>query len=169
MTNMNQETNKLVKQINTNHGGGLWQVGRLVIENNIIESSLDRFIDAIPDPRAGTVAFEIFAGANNTVGYPCVFQQVVVRRNIIGHVDNSVGNAPPYYHFGIYLNGCLSAIVENNVINVVTPIEQVIAGTLKYFKNQSSAGNLIQGHDYTASHYVNELTDAVNLALSKSI
>ena len=113
MTDTYQETNNLMQQKNTSLEGALWQVGRLVIEDNIIESSLNRFMDAIPDARAGTFAINLYAGASQAAGYPYVFLNAIIRRNVLQHVDNVVSNTPPYYHFGIYLNGCLSAIVED--------------------------------------------------------
>ena len=146
--------------------GALWQVGRLVIEKNIIEMMfnpvLDAFVypaplDPTTRPLAGTTfGIELFALANNAATNPCVFQQVEIRGNVIRHVDNASCIAPPYYHFGIYLNGCLNAVIENNIINAVTPMEQVLAGTLKYFRNQTPSGQLIQGHDFTLSQFVND-------------
>ncbi len=82
---------------------GLWQVWRLIVENNIIEMRLDPVLDAIPDPRGNTTAIDLFAGGAVALGYPYVFQEATIRRNVVRHVDNALSNAPAWYHFGIYL------------------------------------------------------------------
>ena len=53
------------------------------------------------------------------------------------------------------------------MVNAVTPIQQVTVGAGKYFNNQTPAGNLKQGYNYSASQDVNELTTDADLALSQ--
>ena len=121
-------------------------------------------------PPAPAVAFgiELNAGQVSAISYPYVFQEAIIRRNVIRHVDGGMSTAPVGWHFGIYVNSCLSAIVENNVVNAVTPVQQVTVGAGKYFNNQTPAGNLEQGYNYSPAQYVNELTTDADLALLQS-
>ena len=85
----------------------------------------------------------------------------------------------------MFLDSCLSVIIENNDINLdtATAIRHYTMGAVKYFNNQTPAGNLIQGALYTKfnSDYgkliykddtfkqsVNELTTDADLGLSLS-
>ena len=143
----------------------LWQVWRLTVEKNVVEMRLDPVLDAVPDPRAATAGISLYAGGATALGYPYVFQQGTIRRNVVRHVDNAQSNAPAYYHFGIYVNSCLRAIVEDNVINVSTPLQQVTVGAGKYFNNQTPSGSLTQGNNYSPSQFVNELATDADLGL----
>ncbi len=142
--------------------GALWQVGRLVIENNSIElvititSGIDvptgiRLDRAASNPLAATIPY--------TIG------QAILRGNVIRHVNNaSDSSAKP---LAIQLNSCEAAIVEDNVINldINKPIQFTACGSVKFFSNESPAGNLIQGYDVVKVQFVNELTTDADLSV----
>ena len=129
--------------------GALWQVGRVIIENNIIE-----LIVSIIDSSFGNWGWEAPVGINlydnvGSHGALYVFQQSVIRENSIRHVDDaSDSSAVP---LAVYLDSCLNAIVESNTIKLdaARPLRHYVAGTVKYFNNQTPSGKLIQGASYT--------------------
>ena len=137
--------------------GRLWQVGRIVIENNVIE-----LISTIHPTGWGPPSGILFLAG--PLGTQYVFRQVVIRGNIIRHVDNA--SDPSQFPVGISPDNCENAIVENNDINLDTsiPIRQYNSATLKYFNNQTPAGKLIQGNLGDNLQNVNELTTDVDLA-----
>lgn len=153
--------------------GALWQVGRLIVQDNVIELILNVIASGWEAP----VGINLYDSVGSH-GSQFVFQQVIVRGNIIRHVDNaSDASQKP---MAIYLDSCLNAIVENNDINLDAPkpIRHYTVGTAKYFNNESPGGNLIQGASYTKSgsysvliyagdtfnQSVNELTTDADLA-----
>lgn len=97
------------------------------------------------------------------------YQQLNIRRHVIRHVDNATSAAPSDYHWGVLFQSCLDAIIESNVISAVTPFSQFRVGNAKYFNNQTPGGALIQGYDFAAAQYVNELTTDGDLSVLLSI
>ena len=147
--------------------GALWQVGRLIAENNVIELLLNVIASGWEPP----VGIQLYDSVGSH-GLQYIFQQAIVRWNIIRHVDNaSDSSAIP---LAICLDSCLNAIIENNDINLdaTVPVRYYSAGTMKFFNNQSPGGILIQGASCTRSgsynvpiytadtlnRYLNELT-----------
>ena len=109
-----------------------------------------------------------------------IFQQLIIRGNVIRHVDNaSDASGIP---LAVCLDSCLNAIVQGNDINLdaTVSVRYYTAGTMKYFNNQSPGGKLIQGASCTRSgsysipiyvgdtlnRYLNELTTDAELGLS---
>jgi hypothetical protein len=141
----------------------LWQVGRLVIENNIIELVLN------PAPYGQGYASGILVDGGSPVS-PYVFGQAVIRGNLIRNVDGAF--EPLGTAIGIRLSSCLGAILENNIISLnsssqIPPynISHSACGSAKYFNNQTPNGKLIQGYNAATAQSVNELTTDAELAL----
>ena len=142
--------------------GALWQVGRLVIENNIIELVLT-ITTLIDLPTA--VRLERIPSTPAAPVSPYALGQVVVRGNCIRHVDNTTdASALP---LGIQLFSCEAAVIEDNVIRLdgTNPIQFSGCGTVKFFNNQAPSGLLIQGFDVDNAHSVNELATDADLSL----
>jgi len=158
--------------------GALWQVGRLIIENNVIELILN----VIPSGWEAPIGIDLYDGVGSH-GSQYIFQQVIARENVIRHVDNASDSSQ--IPLAVCLDNCLNAIVEGNDINLdaAIPVRYYTAMTVKYFNNQSPGGKLIQGASCTRSGsysvpiyvgdtlngYLNELTTDADLGLSLSI
>ena len=115
--------------------GRLWQVGRIVIENNVIE--------LIPTPTNLGPPSGIVLGYPN-FSVPPTFRQVVIRGNIIRGLAG-----PSDASDAISLYGCGDLIVENNVIESTsaTPLKFSFCGNVRFFNNRTPGGSLIQGYD----------------------
>jgi len=143
--------------------GAMWQEGRLLIENNIIELVLSLY------PPGGGFATGILVSGGSAVS-PYVFEQVVIRGNNIRNVDNGFDSSGSPH--GIALSSCQTAIIENNIINLnsssQTPpynIWHIQCGPVKYFNTQTPDGRLVQGYNFAAGQSVNELTTDVELEM----
>ena len=135
-------------------------MGRIIVENNVIELILNVIASGFEGP-VGIKLYDRF-GSHGT---QFIFQQAIIRGNVIRHVDNaSDASAIP---LAIYLDSCLGAIVEDNDINLNTssPVRHYTMGSAKYFNNQSPGGKLIQGYYYPETRYWNELTTDADLSL----
>jgi hypothetical protein len=139
--------------------GRLWQVGRVVIEDNVIE--LVPTATNYGPPIAIELDYASFV-------VPPLFRQVVIRRNVIRHVDGASdppGMAPGV---GIQVSGCGDLILEENVVDLdaATPITYKLCDKARFFNNQTSAGTLIQAYDSLTSVRANELaTDIEDVLL----
>ena len=141
----------------------LWQVGRTVVEDNIIELVLTPTVFGAP------IAIDLYDSLSGLHGSQSAFQQVIIRRNVIRHVDNA--SDPTQYPICVHLDSTANAIVEDNIINLDTaiPVQHLTVGQVKYFDNQTPSGKLIQGYKVPApSQLVNELTTDTDSALSFS-
>jgi hypothetical protein len=169
--------------------GALWQVGRIIIENNVI----DLILTVVHDPVHPTAdnGYQAPVGillfdSEGSHGTEFVFNQVVIRENVIQCETTIVGGTadPSKLQLGIYLDSCRNAIVEGNNVNLTAdyPIRHYVVSTIKYFDNQTPAGKLIQGaHSIKSgsSRYMyktddfkgwtNELTTDADLGLTLSI
>jgi hypothetical protein len=145
--------------------GRLWQAGRVVIEDNVIE--------LIPTPTnyGAPIGIELDYGSFVS---PPLFRQVVIRRNIIRHVDAASDPAGMISGIGIQVSVCGNLILEENVVDLdaTTPIKFALCDKVRFFNNHTSGGVLIQGVDVTngqSPQKVSELTieieDAALLAL----
>jgi hypothetical protein len=76
---------------------------------------------------------------------------VVIRRNIIRHVDGASDPSGMIPGRGIVVSGCGDLVVEENVVDLdaTAPIEYKLCGSVRFFNNQTAAGVLIQGVDVT--------------------
>jgi len=140
--------------------GALWQIGRVIIENNTVELVLT-ITSGVDLPIAIRLDRVVSSPASPTSPY--VFAQAVLRNNVIRHVnDASDSTALP---LAIQLNSCQAAIVEENVVHldVDNAIQFTDCGAVKFFNNQSPSGALIQGYDTVNVHFVNELTTDADL------
>jgi len=142
--------------------GALWQVGRLVIENNFIELVLN-IIPTGWGPPCG-----ILIGWSLAPPAPPIFLQVLVRRNVIHDIDYAFDTSG--FPVGIRLLSCGKGVIEDDVIDLNSiwtgpQLFQQACASLKYFNNQTSAGNLIQAYNYDIQQYVNEIASDTDLAL----
>jgi hypothetical protein len=142
--------------------GALWQVGRLAIENNLIE--------LLPAPTSWGPPDGILMGWG-PASFP-VFLQVLVRGNLIHNVDNGFDSSG--LPVGIRQLSCGEGVVEDNVIDLNSiwngpPLYQQDCAPLKYFNNQTSAGNLIQAFDFDIERYLNEISPDADLALIQAL
>jgi hypothetical protein len=156
----------------------LWQVGRIIIEKNVIELILNVMASGWEAP-VGINLYDV-AGSH---GAQYVYQQVVIRGNVICQVDNA--SDPSQIPLAIYLDSCLNATIENNHINLNTsiPLRHYAVGSVKYFNSQTPGGLLLQGASYTKSgaygtliytsdtfnQFLNELGTVADLGLSLAI
>jgi len=142
--------------------GRLWQAGRIIIEDNIIE--------LIPTPTTygPPIAIELDYGSFVS---PPLFRQVVIRRNVIRHVENASDPPNLPQAVGIQVSGCGNLILEENVVDLdtTTPIKYYLCDKVRFFNNRTSSGVLIQGVDISNSAKASELTtdieDTVLIAL----
>jgi hypothetical protein len=144
--------------------GRLWQVGNLVIENNVIE------LRTTWSPYTGAAAPTGIALQGQGYVSPYVFRQAVIRGNVIRHfLDASDPSEEPG---GIALDSCEKAIVEDNTIQLdnPNPIVHLNSGEVRYFNNQTPSGAAIRGYNVVKSSREDELEtkieDALVLALS---
>ena len=139
--------------------GALWQVGRIIVEDNVIELILNIISSGFEGP-VGVKLYDRF-GSHGT---QFIFQQAIIRGNVIRHVDNASDSS--LLPLAIYLDSCLGAIVEDNDINLdsSSPIRHYTMGSAKYFNNQSPGGKPIQGYYYPETRYWNELTTEAELS-----
>ncbi|HEV2392533.1 MAG TPA: hypothetical protein VG146_09240 [Verrucomicrobiae bacterium] len=140
----------------------LWQTQRIVVENNVVE--------LVPTPTSFGPPFAVLmqGGANNQ---PLLYDEAVVRRNVIRHIDGLSDSGRPGDGTGIAVDSCSDLLVEENVMDLdsSTPVEFEYCGNTEFFANQSSGGVLIQGFNSATNMAVNELSntleDAEALAL----
>jgi len=126
--------------------GALWQMGRLIVEHNEIELILNVISSGWEAP----VGICLYDGPGSH-GSQFLYQQVVLRGNVIRHVDNASDSS--LLPLGIFLDSCLNAICENNHINLdaAQSIRYYTVGAIKFFNNQTPKGALISGAYYTRS------------------
>jgi len=142
--------------------GRLWQAGRVVIEDNLIE--------LVPTPSNYGPPYAILVGYGRIVSPP-LFREAVIRRNVIRHVDGASDPPGMIQGTGIQVSGCAELIVEENVVDLdrATPIEYSFCDKARFFNNLTSSGALIQAVDTSSSIKASELTtdieDAALLAL----
>jgi len=94
---------------------------------------------------------------------PPLFHQLVIRKNVIRHVDNASDPSGA----GISVSGCTDLIVEDNVLDLehATPIAFSYCDKASFFNNRTSAGTLIRGVDTIASAKASELTTDIEDAM----
>jgi len=141
--------------------GRLWQAGRVVVENNVME--------IVPSETNWQSPVAILFGFAGPVLSPLLVPQAVLRRNSIRHPD---GTSDPSLapvvaqSAGIQVSGCQALIVEENVLDVErpSPLLEYYCGRTEFFANQTSSGGLVpgaQGTDYTLAVKLGELTTTV--------
>jgi len=139
----------------------LWQTRSQIIENNVIEMSppVNNFW------RSRAISMARFLG-DPDIGVQKVYPRVLIRNNVIRHVDGTTDSPLYSPSWAIYAVSCGYALIEENVIDLDTsvPIHQESNTLVSYFNNTDSGGKLIQGVDYTQPDNpvkLSELTTAV--------
>jgi len=126
-------------------------VGRVIAIDNVIE--LATVSGSLSDP----VGIRLTTSQTSTR-----FTQVTIRKNLVRDVQVPLEPTNPMT--GIDLAYCGEAIVENNIISDTETDDGVRFGNcpaIKFFNNETPAGELLRGYDTSASKYVLELEDAV--------
>jgi len=140
----------------------LWQVGRQVVERNVVELRLSPLKSGYGPPFA--IGMD---GANKSSPY--FFVETLLRRNIVRTLDNALDPDPSV--FGITLNSFENGIVGSNIalLNQAAPIRYNFNGSVSYFNNQTPSGHLIQGASRPdPPQPVNEVTTDTDLSLISS-
>jgi hypothetical protein len=132
----------------------VWNAGRMAVENNMI--------DLLP---TGAVGINLTRSSPATPLYP----QVLLRRNVMRYVDGSTDAQK--LGIGIAAAFCGSVLTEENVVDATypAPVFYNTCNSAKFFANQTSAGQLIQGTQFdlnnkmigTASELSTDVEDAV--------
>jgi hypothetical protein len=138
----------------------IYQVGRLVMDKNIVESSLFR------GSGFGYPIAISMSGAERV--NPYVFGQLFFRGNVI----RAVGNEPAesLLSGGIQFNSAQNSIAKNNLIDLnQTPFSNMaslfcaFSHETTFLNNSNVSGKLIQGWDGDVGHPLNELGTNVEL------
>jgi hypothetical protein len=140
--------------------GRLWNAGRMVVENNLL--------DLVP---VRTNAYRPAGISLGSLGPQVVlYPQVLLRRNVIRHVDaasDSLVSPLQYLSIAIEADLCGALLAEENIVDLEAqyPIVSALSNVAKFFANQTSAGALIQGYTSATSPKVDELSTAVEDAV----
>jgi hypothetical protein len=139
----------------TGYYGRLWGGGKIINAGNVI--------DLLPSQTVFNSSRGVQLGYES--GNFALFPQVVLRRNIIRHMD-AVMDFGTYQTLGFVLFSCGALIAEENVIDLdlgtPSPIRFDSCPTAEFFANQTSAGTLIQGATpFDSPSSVNELSTNV--------
>ena len=122
---------------------GLWETGRWLIENNLIE--------LLPNKMGWGLRYGIlmriyeFGDSEFEPLDPRVFRQLVIRNNMIRNADGLPDSDG--LNTGISLGYCENPLVEHNIIDleIGDPIVASACTNLRFFNNRNSAGQLVQG------------------------
>jgi len=125
----------------------IWQVGLLLVEDNLLELLKDRKIGTLP-PVAISFADELEREG------PYVFRKGIIRGNVIRQI-NGLHEADL---FAVSITGFEKAIIENNTIDLANPnpIRYYKCGQVYYFNNQTPGGQLILGVDRTSGSEIKQ-------------
>ena len=143
----------------------LWQVGLIVIENNLIE--------LIPSINNWGAPVGVQFYQPSPTGSQYVFRKAIIRNNVIRFADGASDQLQ--FALGIRLWNCESAIVEDNIVDLdaPNPIRHYNCKSIRYFNNRISSGALLQGaEEDIALHVIRilpELTNDVEDALLLSM
>ena len=111
----------------------------MVIENNFIELGLTSL--------GSPAAIWFYDTSGITVPPPYLYDQVVIRRNVIHSLDGAFDSSG--YPYGLRLDMCANGIVEESIVDLNSTfwrqIWQVRSNSITYLNNQTSAGGLIPG------------------------
>lgn len=148
--------------------GRMWQIRRLLIENNVIELAERKLLPGASWNRA--IAISIY-GTTLRLVHPTTpavtlsqrrFPQVLVRRNVIRHRDNG---SDPNSNLGSQARGievwhAEDVVLENNLITVdrIYPIDLITCTRVAAFKNQTSAGTLLPLQNVDVGFYLDRET-----------
>ena len=102
----------------------------------------ENVIELVPTPTNWGPPTAILFGYASFV-LPPLFRQLVIRGNIIRHVDGLSDPPPPTIQgAGIQVSGCGDLIVEDNLVDLdrATPIEFSLCDKVRFFNDRTSAG-----------------------------
>ncbi len=123
--------------------GRIWQFGKLVFENNVIELALKK---VTPYGRS----MGIFAYSDGSHLPQFVVRQLVIRENVVRHVDNGSDPAKLNHAFEVWFS-TENALIEGNIIALRAaedlkyyPVIEYHDSGVKTFGNFSSDGTLIR-------------------------
>jgi hypothetical protein len=151
--------------------GALYQVGRLVMENNVIEL-VPNIIHNGYGPPAG-----VFLGGASYLGTVFVFDQIVVRNNIIRHVDDVADPPDAQFYdpgqldgadvpYGIILYGCKQITIEDNIIDTRNSSRRILfnnsSQSVECFNNATSAGVLVRGYNDPSGMLTSEIATTLD-------
>jgi hypothetical protein len=120
--------------------GRLWQVRRLVIENNVIELPVrysSRYGPLTGIPIYGDRLFP----PEYTV------REAIIRGNVIRNINDEV----PSDHLALHIGGCGRLLIERNIIGSALPMLHGTIGSVKTFNNLRPDGQLVRSYDGSVS------------------
>jgi hypothetical protein len=95
-----------------------------------------------------------------------IFKSIIARGNVF---RRPVGSAPNSSEIGFSFKNCTSVIVENNVADVGTSVNNAVSysvcETVKAFNNKKPDGTFVAAYDTSTSVHLGELTTDVEDAL----
>jgi len=131
-----------------------WQTLYAIIEGNIFDVYRS-------DISSASGAFGVL-----TYGYeqgpPYMFRQMIIRENLIRHVDHAESTATAYgFSAGLRLDSVENAIVQENIIDFEgpNPNHHLNSKTVKSFNNSTASGALVRGHTQTDPDDPNQKDD----------
>ncbi len=145
----------------------LWQVGRLLVENNVIEVTRHWH----PLNYAWPVGIYLESGDNTPV---CTFRQSVLRGNVIRHPDNTVDLPifPANIPIGILLHNSEHTLVEGNIIDL-QPFREILFSSIskivQCFDNNKPSGELVRGFNQSTNRLSDELAILIEDAMLLSL
>src|SRR5262249_21183676 len=120
----------------TGYFGRIWQARRYIVENNVIELAVHK-LPADPSSLRAVGIFvyggDFFIEHSSVTTKGRIFPDVLLRRNIVRHVDNLIDTSQK--PLGIEVYSADNAIIEKNSILVdrPTPIECTDCGAVATF------------------------------------
>ncbi len=147
----------------------LWQVRRLLVENNLIEITRHWH----PLNYAWPMGIYLESG-DHSPDNVYTFRQSVLRGNVIRHPDNTVDLPifPANIPIGILLHNCEHTLIEGNIIEL-RPYREILfevsSKIVQCFDNNKPSGELVRGFNESTNRLSDELAtlieDAMLLAL----
>ena len=137
----------------------LWQVRRLVVENNVME--LAAAVDNYGTPEGVYLDGGVYNG-------PYVFRQVVIRGNVMRHIEGVSDPSGYRYSQGVVFVGCENIIIEDNVIDLDNPyqLQWRNCKNVRLFNNQTPSGKLLDALNDVTFQYLSDGARVVEDALT---
>jgi hypothetical protein len=130
---------------------GLWQVGYLGIENNVLEIAVS---PNAASPSQAIALFEVFGRED-----PYVFRRGLVRDNVVRQLDDALDSQT----LGVNVSSFENLLVEGNIISLAhpAPLQHLDSPNVEYFANQSAGGKAVFGFNRDTNRYADELTTSI--------
>jgi hypothetical protein len=120
--------------------GRLWQVRRLVIENNIIE-----------------LAVRSLSGYGTLTGIPAyegrpfppeyTVREAIIRGNVIQNLNEELASG----NRALDIGGCERLLIERNIVGSALPMVHGLVGSVRTFNNLRPDGQLVRSYDGSVS------------------